>query len=368
MEGTLSRALSSAEDRWAGVGPYYAMFPVQFTNHVIEKFVGNRGRVLDPFAGRATSLFSAAARGLTAGGIEINPVGWVYGRAKLFPGQQQAVEARITTIARASRATDLSTISLPRFFNLCYSPRVRRFLLAARALLDWRHSIIDCTTMAFILIYLHGKREASFSNQMRQSKAMAPDYSVSWWLRKRLTPPRLDPEQFLLRRVRWRYKAGRPEVTPACFLLGDSAILMPRLAKHGPFDFMLTSPPYYGVANYYYDQWLRLWMLGEAPQPVCNADPHKGKFHDRTSYRTLLGKVFGEASNMLRRSGHVYVRTDARQFTYETTVETLREAFPKWRLRTTARPFSRPTQTALFGDDDEKPGEKDIILTGPAAS
>ena len=28
-----------------------------------------------------------------------------------------------------------------------------------------------------------------------------------------------------------------------------------------------TSPPYYGVTNYFYDQWLRFWLLGGPLKP-----------------------------------------------------------------------------------------------------
>ena len=47
--------------------------------------------------------------------------------------------------------------------------------------------------MALILVYLHGKHDASLSNQMRQTKAMAPRYAVNWWRERGLRPPSLDP-------------------------------------------------------------------------------------------------------------------------------------------------------------------------------
>ena len=72
---------STAASRWAGVGPYYAMFPADFAAQVINEYTEKGDTILDPFAGRATSLFAAASSDRVGLGVEINPVGWVYGKA-----------------------------------------------------------------------------------------------------------------------------------------------------------------------------------------------------------------------------------------------------------------------------------------------
>lgn len=341
------------------------MFPVEFADTVVEALTKPGDRLLDPFAGRATSLFSAVVRGRHAAGVEINPVGWVYGRAKLNPAPWTAVEARISEVARLARdADDDICKNLPEFFKYCYARGVLKFLVTSRRMLNWRSDPADWTTMAFILIYLHGKRNHNLSNQMRQSKAMAPDYAIKWWKRHRLKAPERDPEAFLLQRVRWRYRRGVPDTSKAksALILGDSSKVLPTLATNGPFDILFTSPPYYAVANYYYDQWLRLWMLGESPFPRGQRDPHRGKFDNEEIYEALLEDVFQEAAEIMKPSGIAYVRTDAREFTLTTTIESLRLAFPRWEMMELQRPFPRKTQTALFGDTKKKPGEVDVIL------
>src|SRR5205823_10966903 len=92
--GHAARPLSTAVDRWAGIGPYYAMFPVPFAFDVIDRYTPHGGRVLDPFAGRGSSVYAAAATGREALGIEINRVGWVYSQAKLAPASHEQVLAR----------------------------------------------------------------------------------------------------------------------------------------------------------------------------------------------------------------------------------------------------------------------------------
>jgi len=346
------------------------MFPTDFADKIIDRFTRVGDRMLDPFAGRASSVFSAAIRGRLATGIEINPVGWIYGQTKLAPAPQDLVESRIAEVASLATSTENRTLDhLPDFFSHCFTSVVLRFLLAARRVLDWVNDPVDRTVMTFILIYLHGKRKASLSNQMRQSKAMSPDYSVRWWQEKNLHPPDVNPEMFFQKRIRWRYKKGLPTVHASQMMLGDSCDLMESI-KQKVFNgeeprvkLLFTSPPYYGVTNYYYDQWLRIWMLGGPDRPSRLGEAHKGKFEAKMTYEKLLSTVFGGAAEIMNEDGLVYVRTDAREFTLSTTLTILEESFPGWTISTTRQPFRKRTQTALFGDTKPKPGEVDVVLS-----
>jgi hypothetical protein len=304
--------------------------------------------------------------------MEINPVGWIYGQTKLAPAPQDLVECRIAEVARLATSTEHRTPDhLPDFFSRCFTSVVLAFLLAARRALNWVNDPVDRTAMTFILIYLHGKREASLSNQMRQSKAMSPDYSVRWWQEKNLQPPDVDPETFLRKRIRWRYSKGLPNVRTSQVMLGDSCDLM-ELIKQKVLEgdeprvkLLFTSPPYYGVTNYYYDQWLRIWMLGGAAHPSRLGETHKGRFEAKMAYEKLLRTVFGSAAEIMSRDSRVYVRTDARDFTLSMTLRVLEESFPGWSITTTHQPFKKHTQTALFGDTKPKPGEVDVVLSAP---
>ena len=366
------RTYGDAVGRWAGLGPYYAMFPTEFAFEVVEQFTSPGQAVLDPFAGRGSSVFAAAVTGRSGMGIEINPVGWLYGRAKLKPARRETVLERLHEVALVADGvsgplgiSDEAT----EFFGLCYAPRVLRFLCTARLMLQWRRRSADATLMALLMVYLHGKREGSLSNQMRQGKAMSPGYCINWWRQNSVSPPDVDPLPFLSKRVEWRYARGTPKQCEGGMILGDSQVALGRLGRKmadsgSPgFDLLLTSPPYCGVTNYHYDQWLRLWMLGGPDAPVSREDYCEGRFVSRDAYRVLLENVFSACSRLLSDDATVYVRTDARKYTHDTTLAVLRQAFPGKAVRQETKPFMRKTQTALFGDASAKPGEVDIILS-----
>jgi hypothetical protein len=192
--------------------------------------------------------------------------------------------------------------------------------------------------MALLLVNLHGKREASLSNQMRQTKSMSPVYAVNWWRLRKLHPPKIDPVEFMEKRIKWRYAKGIPVISDSFVYLGDSTKRLRDVRERANSlsfpraTLLLTSPPYCGITNYHYDQWLRLWLLGGPPNALAHSGRYKGKFTDQQKYRQLLFNVFSQAQPLLDKNAVVYVRTDHRETTLKVTADVLRELFPKKRM------------------------------------
>ena len=371
VKGKYKYSRSNATGRWAAVGPYYAMFPLEFAFDIVKEYSEPGQLVLDPFAGRASSVFAAATQDRTGLGIEINPLGWVYAQTKLQPATQWNVEKRLKSLVDMSEACVQELMELPEFFRMCYSEKVLNFLITARKELKWKSRKVDRTLMGLLLIHLHGKLGEGLSNQMRQTKAMGPKYSMDWWRKKdHITPPEIPIKEFLLGKIRRRYSKGIPNVTKQSEVkLGDSTQILPKIAKRIasgkqiPCSLLFTSPPYQGVTNYHDDQWLRLWLLGGDPKPGYGVEKYKDKFSSKEVYYELLESVFKNVSQIMNEDGTIYIRTSARKFTFDTTIEVLEQYFPSWNKEIKEKPFPQKTQTHLFGDSAKKPGEKDIILT-----
>ncbi len=348
---------SVPEGRWATLGPYYAMFPTDFVRDAVARFSQPGDGVLDPFCGRGTVPFVASASGRFAVGMDVNPVAWVYASAKTSPEPDvQKVLQRVRDIAEAVRLGD--DVPENEFQEWAWSPRTLAYLNAARRELRWRTDRADWTLAAIILVHLHGKEGGAVSNQMRQSKAMAPNYSVQWWKARGSRPPELDPVSYFEARVNWRYTKGLPRMSGWSEIeLGDAS---ERLAswKGSKFNLLVTSPPYCGVTNYRLDNWIRLWLLGDVSLPDNKSAE---KYADRESYKRMLTCVFASAKKSMASDATILVRTDSRIFTRDVTAATLRALWPNHRmLAKSERP--EKSQTQLFGDKTEKPGETDILL------
>ena len=365
------RKYDTPESRWAGIGPYYAMFPTSFADEVIHNHTQPGDAVLDPFAGRGTAIFSAATQHRPAIGIEINPLGYVYAKAKLNPGDYRDVTRKLEGLAENSHRYQQAADNLPQFFHLCFTDKVRKFLLAARANLNWRRRKTDRTLMSLILISLHGKRHQSLSNQMRQSTAMAPDYCIRWWTEKDLTPPDINPVVFIRKRIEWRYVHGIPKTKDATVFLDDSIQKLPGLARdvqecrRPRAKLLFTSPPYHNVTNYYYDQWLRLWLLGCSEIPFKQGNRYGGKFSNLDRYCQLLNRVFARAKPILTDDAIIYIRTDQRKSTLHNTRAVLTAIFPEKRITETLRPLSSERQAKPYsrgGAPKKANCEVDLIL------
>jgi len=59
----------------------------------------------------------------------------------------------------------------------------------------------------------------------------------------------------------------------------------------------------------------------------------------------------------------IYVRTDKREFTFNSTLEILQKHFPKHKTEIIDRPFRKKTQTEIHGNTSKETGEIDIIMT-----
>ncbi len=65
--------------------PYYAGFTERFAEAVIDQYLGDAERVLDPWSGSGTTTVTCLRRGLRSRGIDVNPAVTVVARARLNP-------------------------------------------------------------------------------------------------------------------------------------------------------------------------------------------------------------------------------------------------------------------------------------------
>ncbi len=347
--------------RWMKLGPWYAMFPMQFALETIETHTKRGQAVLDPFMGRGTTLAAATMLGRNSAGVEINPIAWIYAKTKMNMASKQDVLARLHEVGKKATRTQIP--ELPEFFEWCFCPSVLKFLITAQKVLDWENNAVDRTLMAIILVDLHGKESTSLSNQMRQTKAMSPTYSINWWRKNDMPVKHKDPIALLSAKIEWRYAYEHPtHKTSSLAIFGDSTIDIVQTQPLAPYHLLLTSPPYYKVINYNYDQWIRRWMLGGPNHPVFSGGKHQSVFGNQGEYQKLLEDTFLGSVPLLHDRAKLVIRTDARAFTLETTIDTLEKVFPNKSISRIDRPVLGKTQTELFNNQVDTPGEIDILL------
>lgn len=351
---------NTPESRWYGFGRYFAMFPPAFAYEAIDGLTEPGDLVLDPFCGRGNGPFTATVLQRPAFGIDVNPVAWIFTAAKLQPAPDpQKVIARLIQVARASKPRDRR--GRDRFERMAWAPAVRAFLRAARRELNWRNSRVDRILMAFIALHMQDKIGVGLSNGLWPTIACSPRYAVRWWTeRGMLAPPDVDPVRMLTDKIQRRYRYGIPDQAQGTSMLADARQALSG-RKRLNAGLLLTSPPYCGVADYWNDHWLRLWILG---YPFRKDWKQSAKFANAANYRSLITSVFRESRRHLNEGAAVLVRSDQRRQTARMCIEALQEVWPNREILVRATESPHNSISVHHGHGGRKAKEIDLLLPG----
>lgn len=247
-----------------GICPYFTMFPLDFPLNILRQRAREGDVVLDPFCGRGTTNFAARVVGLRSLGVDSSPVAVAITASKLAAASVEdiLIEACGILTEREARHTPES-----EFWQWAFHPTV------LDALCRFRDAFLDaCTTDArvalrgIILGALHGPKQKTFpgyfSNQCPRTYAPKPAYATRFWRERGLVPEPIDVLAVIERRAK-RYYGTSSDITGAVRLADsrEAEALQPETPETR-FDWVITSPPYYGMRTYIPDQWLRNWFVG----------------------------------------------------------------------------------------------------------
>lgn len=248
--------------------PYFTMFPLKFPFRILSENARKGQVVLDPFCGRGTTNFAARMLGLRSIGVDASPVAVAIAAAKLVSVKPVDVVEEATNILNDSGPVDIPT---GEFWEWAFHPETLIQICKIRNELSKECSSPERIGLrALMLGALHGpiqKITASYlSNQAPRTYAPKPAYSVKFWRARGYYPKNIDVIEVIERRCN-RYFTDLP-LSVGKVRQGDSRNAS-SIAPAWPdirYDWIITSPPYYGMRTYIPDQWLRNWFLGGPAQ------------------------------------------------------------------------------------------------------
>jgi hypothetical protein len=253
------------------ISPYFTMFPLSFPDGILRKNASSKQVVLDPFCGRGTTNFAARLLRLPTFGVDTSPVAIAATQARLARATPESVIKEAKRILTSRR----TPFDIPNgaFWTSAFHPQVlyeicllREALAAGQLEPQVRHALTG-----IMLGALHGplgkKSRSYLSNQCPRTYAPKPAYAVRYWQARRMKPPSVDVVSILAARAHRYYGTSLPRVLSDA-TVGDSRDLASLKVTMGQrkADWIITSPPYYGLRTYVADQWLRAWLLGGPSQ------------------------------------------------------------------------------------------------------
>ncbi len=296
------------------------MFPPLFVREHLLAHTKRGDLVLDGFSGRGTTLLESLLNDRQAIACDINPVAYCISAAKANPPSliellREIEKLELRYRRRSKERLEFERRKLPQFFRRAFYPETLRQVLFLRSTLDWRRTKLHRFLSALVLGHLHGELNRSrnyLSNQMPHSISPKRSYSLEYWRRHNLWPPRREVFELLGHRAAFRLAHGTPR------LKGKAACCDIRQAGRvfgnyrGTVAAIITSPPYFDVTKFEEDQWLRLWFLGGPPRPTYNRLSRDDRHRSLRTYWQFLADAWRGVKPLLKRKAVMVCRIGAR--------------------------------------------------------
>ena len=300
--------------------PYLGKFIPQLVEVLLDRHLTRGQRVLDPFAGSGTTLVQALESGMEASGSDVAAFNCLLMRVKTRRYDLFTLESELRDCLRRFERGEGEAERGSAFVRDWYAPRAVEELLRFRSLLGgYEHA--DVLRVVLSRAARSARRTAHFDLDFPKRPQLEP-----YWCHKhrRECRPVDQAAKFLslytldtLARLKeFARLRGRGEAT---VLHGDAR----RLELGGPFDAVITSPPYPGLIDYHEQHRYAYELLGldDRRGLELGAAARGVSRAAIADYSEGLVAVLGNAREALRPGAPVLIVVDDRRGLYPEILE-----------------------------------------------
>ena len=237
--------------------PYLGKYVPQLVEALLDRYVKPRGRVLDPFAGSGTTLVQSLESGYDAAGIDVAAFNCLLMRVKTGLYDPFLLESELRDAhARLGESAERPGGYVAEW----YAPQAAAELLHFRSLLgEYEHAHVLQVVLA------RAARSARLTTHFDLEFPKRPQHEPYWCHKHRRTcAPVGEANKFLgrylldtLERLK-QFQRVRARGRSAEVVHGDAR----EAPLHGPFDAIVTSPPYPGLIDYHEQHRYAYELLG----------------------------------------------------------------------------------------------------------
>jgi hypothetical protein len=293
--------------------PYLGKFVPQLVEALLERYVRPGGRVLDPFAGSGTTLVQALESGYDAVGVDIAAFNALLISVKTHEYELETLAADVREVGGRLGASDEAPTGFVRDW---FAPQAAAELLHFRSLLPEyaSHDVLR-------VVLARAARSARLTTHFDLDFPRAPQLGEYWCHKHRRTcRPVESAGKFLTRyladtaaRIE-AFAAVRDARRAAIVLHGDAR----ELELGGPYDGVVTSPPYPGLIDYHEQHRYAYELLGlddrrERELGAAARGTSKAAIEE---YVTGIAAVLARSKAALRRGAPVCIVVNDRRELY----------------------------------------------------
>jgi DNA modification methylase len=305
--------------------PYLGKFIPQLVEVLLGRYVRAGGTVLDPFAGSGTTLVQSLESGRSAVGGDVAAFNCLLMRVKTASYNEFTLEKELRDACarlEQTRPGDSPCIkTVPEYARNWFAPR------AAAELLFWREIAGDYEHADVLRVVLaRAARSARLTAHFDLDFPRMPQRDPYWCHKhKRECRPIDRAEHFLrryaldtLRRIK-EFSRVRARGRDATVLHGDAR----ELEWGGPFDAVVTSPPYPGLIDYHEQHRYAYELLGlddQRERELGAAATGTGR-RALDAYSEGIAASLARATDALRPGAPVLVVVNDRRDLYPAIVE-----------------------------------------------
>lgn len=252
---------------WHPMCSYLGAFPAGLARSLIGMLSNEGDIVLDPFAGRGTTLLESRASRRFPLASDLNPIAVALTSAKNVSVVHEHVLERVAKLESGYDAQ----LFLPEAqvesnnIQLIYNARTLAQLCYLRRCLVPPRSEVDSFLVGAVLGLMHGSERqdgtSSYASiSMPNTFSMSPDYVRRYVERKRLQRVERNVFELLRRKVDRLFRGFVPLGKSGVVAHADARKLtkVPLFMRYvGKVKLAVTSPPYLDVVNYAKQNWIR---------------------------------------------------------------------------------------------------------------
>ena len=240
--------------------PYLGKFIPQLVEALLARYLRPGGHVLDPFAGSGTTLVQALESGFDTSGIDVAAFNALLMRVKTERYNPFVLERELREVVGRLDTLEAATEGQSPYVRRWFAPRAARELLAFRAVIpEYEHADVLRVVLA------RAARSARRTTHFDLDFPRAPQRAPYWCYKHKRTCRPVETASHFLRRYTLdtlaRIKAFSRVRAPrraAEVVHGDTRTL----ELDGPYDGVVTSPPYPGLIDYHEQHRYAYELLG----------------------------------------------------------------------------------------------------------